>query len=226
MVGLGRCGIVLREPNRQVEAEAAKHALPVIVASDMTTWPFERALLVGPKAAVPWQLVEAGYHLVTLWDAAAALMVGDDDQHVRLAADIEGTDTERKRTVKLLGDLRVPIYASELLFVRRSEMTIDLIETWRAEMVHGPEERLAFLRAFFLTKPKLCALPSIWTGAARQMAYASGSTQPLGREVRRARANLVRVEYAPGRWVQCRPGEEQTIVEQMQRQLFRRRAQR
>jgi len=224
MAGLGHCGGVLREPNQAVEAEAAAHALPVIVASDMTTWPFERALLVGHKAGVPWVLVEAGLHLVETWDAAAPLMVGDDDQHVRLAADIECTETERKRTAKLLGDLRVPLYASGLLFVRRSEVTIDLIETWRAEMVHGPDERLAFLRAFFLTKPRLCALPSIWTGDARRMAAMGVGDPPLRREVRRARANLVRVEYAPGLWVQCRPGEEQQIVEQMQRQLYRRRA--
>lgn len=224
MAGLGHCGIVLREPNRMVEAQAAGHGMPVIVASDMTTWPFERALLVGPAAALPWSLVEAGLHLVETWDAAAPLMVGDDDQHVRLAADIEATDTERKRTAKLLGDLRVPVYASGLLFVRRSEVTIDLIETWRAEMVHGPDERLAFVRALFRCKPKLCALPSIWTGAARQEAF--GSTQPLGREVRRARANLVRVEYASGLWVQCHPGEETQVTEQMQRQLYRRRARR
>jgi hypothetical protein len=226
MVGLGRCGVVLREPNRQVEAEAAKHALPVIVASDMTTWPFERALLVGPKAGVPWVLVEAGLHLVETWDAAAPLMVGDDDQHVRLASDIECTDTERKRTAKLLGDLRVPVYASGLLFVRRSEVTIDLIETWRAEMVHGPDERLAFVRALFRCKPKLCALPSIWTGDARRLVSMGVGDPPLGREVRRARANLVRVEYASGLWVQCHPGEETQVTEQMQRQLYRRRARR
>ncbi len=222
MAGLGDCGLVLRAPDRQVEAEAARHMLPVMIAPDLTTWPYPRALLVEPGAGVPWSLVGAGLHLVETWDAAASLLPGDEDQHTRLAEDLAGADPTRGRTLQLLGDLRVPVYHCDILFVRRSEVTVDLLETWRSEMAHGGDRKLAFLRALFLCKPRLCALPTVWLGEARRNAALTADGQPLARERLRTRANLVRVEYAPGRWVQCRPGEEATVVAQMQRQLFRR----
>jgi hypothetical protein len=235
MVGLSSgYGIVLRAPDHAIEAEAARHKLPVIVTADLTTWPMARALIVEPGTGVPWPLVGAGFHLVETWDAAAPLMVGADDRgadagHVRLATEV-GDHPERKRTAKIVGDLRVPLLNCDLLFVRRSDVTIALLETWRNELAHGPDRRLAFLRAFFLTKPRLCALPSIWTGEARQIsrsaqiAALAGSTAPLRRE--HVRANLVRVEYAPGKFVQCRPGDEAAVVAQLQSQLFRRRGRR
>lgn len=201
-------GLVLRAPDAAIEAEARKYGYGVVISADYAS-PFERALIVEPRTGVPWAMVPAGLHLLGVWDAAAPLLLGKDDRHTLLARDVAGANAgELARTAKIVRDLRMPVYASELLFLRKGDMATELIETWRNELCHGPNLRLAFLRAFYQVKPRLCALPSIWSGPARQAAQA----QPQAERSERPRANaLVRVEIKPGVYVRCRPGNEESV---------------
>lgn len=210
-------GIVLRAPDPSIEAEAKRHGYAVMINADLLL-PFAQTLIVEPGTAVPWAMVADGLHLVERWDAAAPLTLGEDDRHVGLSSAERATETECKRTQRLVHDLRMPIYASELLFVQQGEVGVELIETWRTEMCHGPNRRLAFLRAFYLVKPKLCALPSIWVGAARERRMIGNGGRAARGYARRGAAHpndLVRVEIKPGVYVRCRSGEEEKMLSQL-----------
>lgn len=201
-------GLVLRAPDAAIESDARRHGYTVVISADYAN-PFERALIVEPGTGVPWAMVSAGLHLLEVWDAAAPLLLGKDDRHTLLARDVAGANAgELARTAKIVHDLRMPVYASELLFVHKGERATELIETWRTELCHGPNQRLAFLRAFYQVKPRLCALPSIWSGVARQAQV----QQPTAERTARPRENaLVRVEIKPGVYVRCRPGNEASV---------------
>jgi len=126
-----------------------------------------------------------------------------------LAQDV-GTPAERKRTAKLTLDLRIPLYEPGLLFIRSSEAGLALLETWRAECQRGDDERLAFLRALHIVKPKFCALPRSWLAEEAQRAKQDARTE---KNVRNTLKPLVRVEIAPGRFAKCHAGDEEKVKE-------------
>jgi hypothetical protein len=191
-------GIVLHAPDETIERQARKAGVPVTVTPDGS--PYERTLYVEPGVAVPWTLVDAGFRALDKWDAAAPL-------GGVLAADI-GTQAERERTAAIVRDLRVPVYACELLFARSGELVI----AWRRECDDGGHPRLAFLRALYQVKPLFLALPRTWIEG---QAPAPAQTE----RPRRAKGcvNLVRLEIAPGRYVSCRPDELETYRERFAR---------
>jgi hypothetical protein len=137
-------------------------------------------LYLGHDVTLPPELVEAGFRFLERgWDVAAPFAPG----HV-LAADV-GTEEERERTRALVGDLRVPLYSLDIMFVgegarggaficalARETFIPDLLDEFYPELldenVTGVDERLAFLRAVFQTKPRLCVLPRLWLGTAAE----------------------------------------------------------
>lgn len=109
---------------------------------------------------VPLGIAElvSGLEVVRTWDAAVPL----DDYRV-LAADI-GTEEDRERTQALIHDLRCPVYAPALWFLRREGLP--LVQAYLDECAPGDEPRLAFLRAYWQEQGvKLLALPAHWSGA-------------------------------------------------------------
>lgn len=206
-------GIVIAAPDAAIEAKVKAAGLSVVVSSDWSH-PYERALILETGAGVQWEMISAGFHLVKTWDLAVPLSLkltasGRDAGPV-LACEI-GTPEEQARTRKIVGDLRMPVYASEMVFVQRA-MGREFIEVWRNERCHGTDKRLSFLRAFYQVKPRLCALPSVWLGGVRQ-AHAQR------RSARGSR--LVSVEIGPGRYVRCYPGQEEQV-----RAMYARKARR
>ena len=210
-------GLVFRAPDAAIEGEARRHGYTVVISADYAN-PFERALIVEPGTGVPWAMVPAGLHLLEVWDAAAPLLPGKDDRHTLLARDVAGANAgEMARTAKIVHDLRLPVFASEMLFVRKGEMATELIKTWRNELCHGPNQRLAFLRAFYRVKPRMCALPTVWlSGAALPESRVHARPQPG------APQNLVNVEILPGRYARCKPGEEAAVKARFDKMLGRR----
>ena len=199
--------IILRAPDAEIERRAKRAKIKVAISSDLAL-PFERALIVEPGTLVPWDLLGAGYHFLERWDAAAPLW-----RYSVLAKDI-GQPSERKRTEKIARDLRVPIIASELLFVRNSAAGRSLIETWQQERTFGDDARLAFLRALYTVKPLFCALPRLWLAPVRitrQVASRrSRATSHRGKSAQRT-GILVRVKIAKGVYVRCHPGDEDKV---------------
>ena len=202
--------VVTRSPDKTAEAWGRKYGYRHVV-QDGWALPEERTLFVADGTAIPYGLLEAGFAFLEKWEVAAPLW-----RYGVLAKDA-GTPSDRARTEAVALDLRVLLYGHELLFVRRGSDGERFLETWRQEC-DGGDERLAFLRALHLVKPLFCALPVAWLAANAQRG-ASGRRDKVFTvaggalmEVRPGKAptpQLVQVQIAPGRYVQCKPGEEE-----------------
>lgn len=79
-----------------------------------------------------------------------------------LLASAAGSEGERARTLKEVGDLRLPVYDVRLLWIRRTAATQRLITRWAGEVNTGANERHAFLRALYKERAMLCTLPAGW----------------------------------------------------------------
>ena len=201
--------IVLRQDHPQARQEAKRRRLRIVVQASWQL-PAERVLFVAAGQGVPWPLVESGFGCLDSWELAAPLW-----RYGVLAADV-GTKEERERTKALCFDLRVPLMEPGLLFARQCAATEQMLETWRHECEGGANERLAFLRALCLVKPRLLTLPRSWL-APEALAVPSGNRAATGG------VRFVHVEIAPGRYVQCLPGEEARVKAQFEAAKYRRR---
>ena len=200
-------GILLLGPDNVIESRARGHKVPVKVGELELS--FEKTLIASPGVRVPWDLLPAAWGFLDRWDAAVPLWRYD------VTAESAGTPNERELTRSIILDLRVLLHAVELLFVRRNQAGKELIAAWQQEMERGPERRLAFLRAFFTVKPRLCVLPISWLLLSTQQ-----HRQWRGRNVpaRNAGRPLVRVELEPGRFVKVHAGDEERAREHFERQ--------
>lgn len=205
---------ILRTFDEGIAAEAKRRGMTVMVSDRPSTVEFDKALVVAAGTPVPWELVKHGLFFVERWDAASPLW------RYNVLAETQGTEAERKLTRSLTLDLRVPLYACECLFVdgRRvvnghRKFGRELLAAWEDEVARGPEPRLAFLRAVARVKPRLCTLPATWLGLVRIRRGKTLKTRPETAVMRRAAkpAGLVRVEVAPGQFVQCRPENAEAV---------------
>jgi len=224
-------GVVLSGEDQNIEARAAKLGLGVTIDASMPL-AYDKTLFVTAGAKVPWDMLDAGWHFLDKWDAAAPLW-----KHGITGAKV-GTSAERKLTEKIIHDLRVPLYAHELLFVRNNEVGQALMEAFNTERTEDGEPRLAFLRAFYQVKPRLCALPATWLSdvSKRQITRADiraaggRRSRPKNRVQNTGRRNegraLVQVEIAPGKYVQCYAGDEDQVVAEYEKRKSRSRADR
>jgi hypothetical protein len=103
-------------------------------------------------------LFGVGFNLLARWQMAVPLW-----SYTELACHI-GTDDDRARTQTIIRELRVPLYDTRLIFVRRCDDMLALLDLWLSECNTGGDARLAFLRAMYRIKPTICALPSQWIG--------------------------------------------------------------
>lgn len=203
-----RKGIVLSGEDKAIQARAKQGKLPVTVDAGMPL-AYEKTLFVTPGARVPWELLPAAWHFLERWDAALPLW-----RYGTNASDV-GTPSERKRTQKVIRDLRVLLHAVELLFVRDNDAGRALVAAFNEERADGGEARLAFLRAFYRVKPRLCVLPRSWLAEVQQFKAPKRFKQP---------SRLVQVEIGPGRFVRCRPENVEQVREQFAKMTRRRRA--
>lgn len=107
-----------------------------------------------------FEMVPIGFDLLERWDIACPVRLD------RMAADV-GSANARKRTKRLIHDLRIPIYDPSLLFVRDSPEAREVLRLWEMEaanITRAGDSELAFLRALALAKnkPLILALPPDW----------------------------------------------------------------
>jgi hypothetical protein len=119
---------------------------------------YPMTLLWQPQALLRHELLPVGFSLLKTWQAACPLWDYD------VLASQVGTEEERERTRAVIRDLRVPLYDTNLIYVKRCGDTERLIDRWNEEMTEGGDEKLAFLRALYWAKPLILALPITWTG--------------------------------------------------------------
>lgn len=119
--------------------------------------PFPRTIFWDPDyPLVRPYLLAVGLAKLELWQVGAPL-----HSYTKLALEF-GTEQDREATWKELGDLRVMVYDTRLLFVRDCLTTQGLLEAWEEEKRQAPESDLAFLRALNRTCPMILALPASW----------------------------------------------------------------
>ena len=132
--------------------------------SDAFELPWERTAFWNVKlrlttASIVMGLIRVdGREEYPAWEMAAML-----ESKQRMARDF-GSEAEQARTLDVLGDLRLPIYETGILWVRRTEATEEVIRLWRAEVDAGADERHAFLRTIYTHRALLCTLPADWIG--------------------------------------------------------------
>lgn len=102
------------------------------------------------------ELVPISFRLLKNWQLAIPL-----HSYNELACHI-GNEDEREYTKSIIHDLRVPVYNTNLIFVRRCDDTKQLFDLWNEEKQKYPNDILAFHRAYYQVKPVLCALPVSW----------------------------------------------------------------
>ena len=211
--------IVLERADQRLAQQARRQGIAAVVADG--DLPDGNKLLLGQDVAMPWDMLAAGFHFLERWDAAAPLW-----RYGVLAKDI-GTPAERGRTEAIVRDLRVPVYACELLFVSASPGARLLLDCWREERLQGSDVRLAFLRALYRVKPLFLALPRTWlrdgvvAAPPAQRHVTSQRQTPSAHH--RPESTLVHVEIAPGRYVCCQPDEVERYRQQFERMRAKRR---
>jgi hypothetical protein len=126
--------------------------LPV-VETDTPEIRFEKTILVHEITSLAIGWLASGIATLDIWEIAVPLM------DYSILAQSVGDDEERQRTKGIIRDLRVPLYDIRCMYIRRTENTMRLIETW----IDDPGDRaLTFLRALYCIKPFILALPPTW----------------------------------------------------------------
>jgi predicted O-methyltransferase YrrM len=149
-----QAGVVLRQEDPPARKRAAAAGFGVAVSQGWAA-PWPRTVFVADARNLPWDLLPVGFELLAKWDVAAPF---SSDQ---VLAEQIGTSEDRERTRAIVRDLRIPVYAHELLFVRDNGAGRMFTEHWRADC-DGGDERLAFVRALAAVKPWFCVLPRVW----------------------------------------------------------------
>lgn len=207
-------GIVLQHPNSALEQQARRAKLKAVVQVGYAL-PWERTLFVDPGLGqVPWEQVPRGLAFLDTWEAAAPIW-----NYETLAADVAAGE-ECAVTETLIGDLRVPLYVHELLFVRDCAGGRALLTAFEEERAGGGDVRLAFLRALYRTKPLFLALPRSWLRVSR------ASERRVSTRRRVNTRPLVKIEIAPGRFVQCYRGDEEKVKADFAKRAQTRRTRR
>ena len=102
------------------------------------------------------EMLPISFDQLQKWEAAVPIESFD------ILAESIGTVEERKYTLEIIGDLRVPVYDVRQMYFRKCEATFALTEAWKAEIEKFPEPRLAFLRALYQNPLLILALPPTW----------------------------------------------------------------
>lgn len=166
---LSDCGIYLRDGSIQ-DAQDALNGLQV----DVTEWsgalrlPYPRTLIWHPLQPLQRKQIALGFARIedtgryASWEVAAMLRANE-----RLALQV-GDQAEQRRTREAIGDLRIPVYESSAVWVRKTPDTEDLIAAWETERQDSECDELALLRALYRHRVLLCSLPAGWLGRWRR----------------------------------------------------------
>jgi len=194
--------LIIGDRDKLIEGRARNAGLKFNYG-DTLAIPYTKTLIVESGTAVPWELLPAAWHFLDRWDAAVPFW-----RYGQTAAQL-GDEADRRRTKAAIRDLRVLTHSVELLFVRDNDAGQSLIAAYANELTGG-DKRLAFLRALYTAKPRLCVLPTSWLNLTeyhnKQDIYSS-RRMPV-----RNTAPLVKVEVEPGRFVRVHKGDEARVL--------------
>jgi len=125
--------------------------------------PYKYTLIWQPGAKVDPKMARYGFLRVlerpnsaVSWEVAASLV------SLNLLANSVGNVGDQEKTLKLVGDLRLPVYESRLVWMRRCPAALKVVDAWVKELDAGAGEFHAFLRALYTNQALLCTIPSSW----------------------------------------------------------------
>lgn len=160
-MSLNKCGVVVRGdamPDKPFFG-VLRHQL------GEPSLPYEYTVLWDPSLQTSLQGIEAGLMRLgnaelfpdgDTWEALATLV-----SLTTLASDVGG-EAEQRKTEVIVGTLRLPVYDTRLLWIRKTPATEKLIEAWTAELADGADEQHSFLRALYGSRIMMCTLPPGW----------------------------------------------------------------
>jgi len=123
--------------------------------------PYKYTCIWNPSRRVSFGLMNHGFYRILDDDEMAWEMAACVTSLTNLAAQL-GSSEEKAHTKKVIGDLRIPVYESRLIWARKCPRTEATIEEWAKELDAGANEFHAFLRALYTKKAMLCTLPLDW----------------------------------------------------------------
>jgi len=159
VVSLESCGVVIIGGDAEAGKEliVSRYGDQLGIQSGPLSMPYPQTLLWDTGTPLRTELMMVGFHRLTSgWQVAAPIW-----RYRKLANGI-GTPEEQEATRAVIHDLRVPVYDTGLVYVRRCPQTQALIDQWLVEREAGENDKLAFMRALYKTKPIICALPVTW----------------------------------------------------------------
>lgn len=151
---LGGAGI-LTDHKELLCSRLSQELRGMTVEEGLPCLPFGKTVIMDSTLSLRTALIPVGIALLDTWEIAVPLM---DYKTLALHVEIEN---ERVETKKVIHDLRVPVYDTRLMFVRKTPETERLIDNWR----NAGRGLLAFLRELYKIKPFILALPCTWTSA-------------------------------------------------------------
>lgn len=161
----------------------------------------KRTLILKAGSQISWDLVPNGFEFIKRWDLAAPM-----GEYGSLAYDLGDSD-DRKLTSGVTGDLRIFPYHTGMIFVGPGG--IETIKLWLQE---PGDRQLAFLRAVFALKPRVCVLPIHWV---RKLAFNSSQFVTNSKTKHKKKFQpLVKVEIRPGEFVKVHPEDIDKVFEQ------------
>jgi len=158
---LEKCGVVVRG-----DVMPLKNAFGVLrYQAGEPGLPYPYTAIWNPSLAVPLRGIEAGFvRLMSAelypggdtWEAVMPLV------SLKAQAGDVGSPEERAKTEEAVGTLRLPVYDTRLLWVRKTPATEKLVEMWATELAAGADEQHAFLRALYASRIMICTVPPNW----------------------------------------------------------------
>lgn len=118
---------------------------------------YEHTMIWDTSLHIQREMVPVGFSFLDTWQLAVPLW-----DYTQLAVSV-GKPDERDRTAEVIRDLRVPLYDTRLMFVKRCPDTVKLFDLWLSDVEDGEDVKLSFLRALYKVKPYVLALPVTWT---------------------------------------------------------------
>ncbi|HUW11210.1 MAG TPA: hypothetical protein VM537_15880 [Anaerolineae bacterium] len=152
----GSAGVLLTRGHASRLDGLASTGIEVMTGAARLPW--LRTLIMDPGASLQENQILAGLGLLDPWQVAIPL------KPYNLLAENVGSEAERAQTRAVIHDLRVLVYDHRCVFARRCPETEQLIHQWQDE----GGGILALLRAIYIVKPLVLALPASWTSTGTQ----------------------------------------------------------
>lgn len=115
--------------------------------------PFDRTVWIDSTLVLRIEMIPIGLMMLDTWEMVVPLL------DYKTLAIHDPNEREKETTRAVIRDLRVPLYDTRFMFIKRTITTEALIDQWRSE----GKTSLGFLRAVYKHKPFILPVPNTWT---------------------------------------------------------------